>query len=56
MDQINWHRYGAMSACPKWEGGWYIGSGQYPIIAGPPGTQPEDHPDYTLVMGLYGSN
>lgn len=59
MDTIDWapYRYardGFGLAILKPEGGWYIGGASTPILSGPPGTKPQDHPDYLLVKELYG--
>lgn len=40
-------------ACPKWEGGWLVGPVSCPILSGPPGTKPEDHPRYKEIMAKW---
>ena len=59
MDRINWgsiYDDGAFGlAHVKQEGGWFIGPPSTPFISGPPGTKPEDHPDYERCMReMYG--
>lgn len=59
MEDVKWDRYeGSFGLAPlKQEGGWFIGPPSTPFLWGPPGTRPEDHPDYKQVMKeMYGRN
>lgn len=59
MEATDWEPYrvnrdGYGLAPLKPEGGWFIGHPSYPILNGPPGSQPKDHPDYEYIKELYG--